>query len=59
MTLDNKISTVRNVISDLEVYLEDLEECQADYRGDTSKERESWKNCQLAAEYITENQPHL
>jgi len=59
MKLENKISTVRNVISDLKCYLEDLEECQADYRTDTSKERETWRECQSACEYITENQPHL
>ena len=61
MKLEYKISTIHNVISDLKAYVQDLEDETANpqYTPTTEKEREAWQGCQLACEYITENEPHL
>lgn len=62
MINEHKISTIRNVISDLKCYLEDIEE-QYPYADCCAQSQsiinQQWQDAQLACQYITENQPHL
>lgn len=53
MKREEKILTVRNVISDLQAALEDVE------NGEVEPDQDWWDNVKGAAEYITEDTPHL
>ena len=55
MTSSERFRTLRNVISDLEVILEDAVE----ENGDETLTDDQWKDAKLACEYVTEEVLHL
>ena len=52
MRKEQKIMTIKNVVSDLNQIIEDIES------GGYSDINDAWEDAQLACEYITENTPH-
>jgi hypothetical protein len=57
MTNEEKIATIRNVISDLRVNVQQMEDAQKTM--DEPEFRENWHSAKLACEYITYERAHL
>ena len=59
MTLEEKIATIRNVISDLEAYLPVLEGEAVWKEPRLHTIDDVWSDCKSACEYITTDTAHL